>query len=88
MPKRKKKLQHPHDLHAKKRFNGRYNIKYDPQVKQELLYKIRHGFSTGKRLTNTRSLHKMSYNGVDIEVIYSKRTKKIVTVLPPKDEGE
>lgn len=42
----------------------------------------------GKRLTNTRSLLKIPYNGDEYHVIYSKKHKEILTFLTPEWANE
>jgi len=77
--KKEKALQ----IHVRRRGLSRYNLNLSKRKQKEIVSKIRHGnCKNSKKLTNTRSYHVVEYQGIDLPVIYDKKRKKLVTVLP------
>ena len=69
--------------HARERARQRYGIGLTKALRRELLQMIRSGQSLkALQLTHTRAAHLLEVRGTQIAVVYSKRVKDIVTVLP------
>jgi hypothetical protein len=80
---KKKKYDVALNNHAKKRVWERYSIEFTNADLNKIIAKIHNGdavFVEGK--TNTRTVHKIEYEGTDFLVLYSRSMKRIVTFLP------
>ena len=70
-------------LHAKKRFLERCGIKLTTKDLDNLRSQIVDGNAELIRKQSNRvSVWKINFNGTEVEVVYDKNTKNIVTVLP------
>lgn len=76
--KRKAQLKH-----ARRRFDGRFDIKLNDNEYLQLVNKIQKGNAEFiERQSNRVTVWNVSYNDKVIRVVYDKRTKVIVTALP------
>jgi len=70
--------------HARVRAVERYGIELTKKTRREILLLIRQGkILQSRRISTSRSIHKVEYQGQTIVLVYSRTTKDIVTVLPP-----
>ena len=72
--------------HARWRAGERLGLTLGQTEARQIIAAIRSGRSTCIRATSrSRSVHVVTLDGVDWTVVYSKALKKIITVLPPKE---
>lgn len=77
----KKKCQ---EIHAKKRFLERYNgFDFTEKISKEFIRMIQNGLALCiEKQSNRVSIFKVFYDNKDFNVVYDKKSKVVVTVLP------
>ena len=74
------------DSHSKKRARERYDIELTNNDLDMLVNQIKKGEAEFIRgYSNSRSVHKVKHEDLELPVLYSKSLKKIVTVLPERE---
>jgi hypothetical protein len=80
MKAKSKKRINQHVIH---RSEQRYGIRLNSKKRKEIVRIIQSNGSTGlKRISNTKTLYMVNYEGQDILVLYSRARKTILTVYP------
>jgi hypothetical protein len=71
-------------IHASRRLGERYGLQLTKDREKRIMEEIRLGRGTGQRLSCSRAVWTvyLEKEDVDITVVYDKRRKSIVTVLP------
>lgn len=70
--------------HAKQRARERYGMSLRGRDLRAIAQLIRDGKSTPVRRSSlSRSVHRVTYQGCNLLVVYSKTSKAVVTVLTP-----
>lgn len=69
--------------HAKVRAYERYGIRLNRESYRELCGQIKRGASEFvSKTSNDRSVHRVELDGVKLNVVWSKKRRRIITVLP------
>lgn len=77
---RKKKIRFR--KHTKNRLYERYNVYFTNQDLKNMVTLIRTGKSKMiKAFSNTRTLHRITYNNIEMVVVYNKYYKEIATAF-------
>jgi hypothetical protein len=69
-------------LHSKMRAQRRYGITLNREKYSEIVNAIKIGANRGRAVSNNRSLHIAEVDGVKMLVVYDKKRKELITVLP------
>ena len=74
------------DTHSKKRAWERYNLELTNSDLDMLVGQIKEGIAEFIRgYSNTRSVHKVKCQVLELPVLYSRTLKRIVTILPERE---
>ena len=85
MVKRRKRMtkRKAAQLHSQRRARQRYGMSLSKQQLNEMRCMIQHGKSTFlERISDDKVVHAVELDGVTYPVVYSKRNKAVLTVLP------
>lgn len=70
--------------HARRRAEQRYGLELSKRVRRAICIQIRTGnVELSRRLTLSRTLHLVNFEGITLPIVFSKTFNDIVTVLPP-----
>lgn len=70
------------DYHAKRRFWERYGMRFNHSIKMQLINMIRSGEAELlQKVSNSRSIFRVEFDGTMMDIVYDKRRVKIITVL-------
>ncbi len=73
--------------HFKRRFAQRFDVtitNYD--IDQIVKMIMQHQSSWSKKISNSRTKHRLVYNGVDCVIVYDKKRRCPITVYEPPDK--
>lgn len=86
--KRKRDKRRANRIHASRRMGERYGLRLTKDRQKRIIEEIRLGRGTGKRLSGSRAIWTvyLEREKTNIIVVYDKRRKSIVTVLPKEQQ--
>lgn len=83
MPKKKKQFRaSPNHHHFRIRCIERLGFQLSDREVEDMIHQVRTGKTIGERLTNSRSLHRLTVRGLEARFVYSNAQGLFVTVLP------